>query len=528
MSAEGSSSRSSRPARPRARLTFAMAAVSVGLSLASPYGPSTAAASAPPDPQSLDDTALSDFSADGTAAVVGFKVSYPKAVLALVISGGAIESISQADGLGRSQAIAGPFPVPAATSAALLVGPTVPGTDIPIPDGVRRALTSVDFQALPNYCQSQYPGPGGKDVEKYCGGPLLGGPKEGAEGAALNGVAEARGDASEPLRATSKAVSRGGELRIFGFQTAIRNGSAATTSGINENGQSQGWAKSVADEISLLAGVVKISGLHAEALAVSNGRKDGVAWKTSFSFREASVVGIPVRIDSGGVSVDAQRVPADELSSQSDKLEDQLKALDLQIRLVPASPARVDGPRVEVESAGIEIVHQGSTLTAANSVYHLGLARAGASGLATGGPEEAGPAAAAAGGASEDGSPDMSDAPLAGAEPAGTVAENPVAYLVADDRAPSSGQTDSGLTSSSSDEESPLGTRSGELQSPNDLDSAAGVDPERPAELALGRRLSNQSPFEPGRLRTSFAAVALVIVAASASMWLRSLIGSKS
>ncbi|HZQ27315.1 MAG TPA: hypothetical protein VFA94_06425 [Acidimicrobiales bacterium] len=322
---------------------------------------------------------LSDFNAGSSAGVVDFRFSYPNLVLPYVVSGGILEASTLAAGTGRAQGIAGPMPIPILTSGQALVPTNDPITGTPVPQEIQDAMKSINFAGFPNYCQSDYPAPQpGSDVGN-CGGPNFDDPKMGGTAAGVNGYTQSTGDGDKPLQSKATATSRAAEMTVPGLQLAVHNAWSSSTSGLNEQGAAQGHGQTEIGSVSLLSGAVRFNDIRSEAIAATDGVEPAAV--TSFTMKEAYVVGIPVIVSADGVSVNQQAVPGTSVRTLADQLSAALKANDLQIRLVPATPPNTVGGEVTATSAGVEVVHQGTSVTPTDSVYRFGFtsARADAS-----------------------------------------------------------------------------------------------------------------------------------------------------
>ena len=321
---------------------------------------------------------VADFNLTAVAGVVDFRVSYPDLILPFVISGGMLESTSVASGVGQAEGMAGPMPVPAMNSGGLLAPTNVPGTEIPVPEEARKGYGSIDFTRFPNACLSRYPAIREGDEEAYCGGSALGDEAAGGSAALANGHTTSTGDPDDPLQSRATSVSRAGDVAIPGLQTTVHNGWAKTSSGLNvQDGVPESRAETHADQLSFVGGVVQFTGVRSSAVVRTDGTDAGTSVQTAFSFQEASVTGIPVVIGPDGVSVNGEKLGDGQSPRQAAaQLGQALKGHDLEIRFVPAPPPIRENGQISVQSAGIEIVHRGSSVTPADSVYRFGFAAA--------------------------------------------------------------------------------------------------------------------------------------------------------
>ena len=336
------------------------------------------AAAAEPEAPLVVPGVVADFNLSATAGVVDFRVHYPDVFLPFIISGGILESSATASGAGTAEGIAGPMPVPAMNSGGLLAPTNVPGTEIPVPEEARQGYGSIDFTRFPNACISRYPEIRAGDAEAFCGGSAVGDEGTGFTAAAANGHTTSSGDPEDSLQTRAMAESRAWEVTVPGLQAAIHNGWAKTTSGLNpQDGVPESRAQTHADELSFLGGAVRFTGLRSEALVRTDGTEAGTSVTTAFTFRDASVGGVPVVVGPDGVAVREEALGSgDSPREAANQLGAALKANDLEIRFVPAPPPIRENGQISVQSAGIEIVHRGSTFTPADSVYRFGFAAA--------------------------------------------------------------------------------------------------------------------------------------------------------
>lgn len=323
------------------------------------------------------------FDVGGVGGVVDFRFSYPNLVIPFVVTGGVLEATSLASGAGRAQGSAGVMPVPIATSASLLIPGNDPVTGQPIPPQVRQAIQSVDFSKFPNYCQSDWPPVAEGGDEAYCGGPAAEDARLGFTAALANGKTKSSGDREDGLRSRATSESTGTEITIPALQTTVHGAWARSVSGLNADGVPEGRGEVEIDGISLLSGLIRFQGVRSETIAGSDGTPPGTTTTTAFSVRAASVAGVPVIVGRDGVVVDQQDlVPGATVQAASTALSDALKVNDVTVRLLPAPAPQVQGSQVSAESEGIEIVHRGTSVTPADSIYRIGFTAARASAFA--------------------------------------------------------------------------------------------------------------------------------------------------
>src|SRR5581483_12296607 len=98
-----------------------------------------------------------------------------------------------------------------------------------------------------------------------------------------------------------------------------------------------------------------------------------------------------------GVTVNSQAlVPGQSVQQAADAVNQALAKNEVQLRLVPAPPPQQNGAQVSVQSGGIEIVHKGTTVTPADSIYRVGFTSARASAVRTSGDDALGSGASQA------------------------------------------------------------------------------------------------------------------------------------
>jgi hypothetical protein len=326
---------------------------------------------------------VADFDVGAVGGVVDFRFSYPNLVIPFVVTGGVLEATSLASGSGRAQGSAGVMPVPIATSAGLLIPGNDPVTGQPIPPQVREAIQKVDFSKFPNYCQSDWPPVAEGGDEAYCGGPAAEDARLGFTAAVANGQTKSSGDPEDGLRSRATSESTGTDITIPALQTTVHGAWARSVSGLNGEGVPEGRGEVEIDGLSLLSGLIRFQGLRSETVARSDGTQPGTATTTAFSVRAAFVAGVPVIVGRDGVVVDQQAlVPGTTVQGATKTLNDALKVGDVTVRLVPAPAPQVQGSQVSAESEGIEIVHRGTSVTPADSIYRIGFTSARASAFA--------------------------------------------------------------------------------------------------------------------------------------------------
>jgi hypothetical protein len=319
-------------------------------------------------------TGLSDFDAQGVAAVVDFQYQYAKlGVIPFTVQGGVLQSISDASSSGNAKGVAGAMPIPLLANGSLANPTNDPITGQPVPEEIRNGYSKIDFQRLPNACKSEYPDIYGEERdEANCGGPASNDPAMGFTFGAVNGHTKSSGDKDDPLKTKAKSTSRGTDVFLPALQTTIHEAWAESTSGTNRDGLAESKGIVEIDSVKILNGLIELAGLRSEAVAVTDGTEQGSKTSTSFNLREAFVAGFPVVIGPDGVTINKEKLgPGKSPSDASKQVTEALKAADLHIRLAPPPAARKAGSQVSIASEGVEIQHQGSTVTPANSYYRF-------------------------------------------------------------------------------------------------------------------------------------------------------------
>jgi hypothetical protein len=196
----------------------------------------------------------------------------------------------------------------------------------------------------------------------------------------LNGHTKSSGTSDDPLTSAAESTSRGTDVNIPAMQTTIHGGWSKATSKRNGDGIPESRSELEIDGLAVLTGLIRIDGVRSEAVASSDWTNDGVTTSSAFNVREVRVAGVPVIVGRDGVTVNTEAlVPGTAVKQATDAVTAALKQNDVQIRLVPAPPPEHQGPQVSVQSGGIEIVHKGTTVTPADSIYRIGFTSARAS-----------------------------------------------------------------------------------------------------------------------------------------------------
>jgi hypothetical protein len=317
---------------------------------------------------------LSGFDAQGVAAMVDFQYQYAQiGVIPFTVQGGVLQSVSDASSSGNARGVAGPMPIPLLANGSLANPTNDPITGQPVPEEIRNGYSKIDFQRLPNACQSQYPDIYGEGSEEAnCGGPASNDPAMGFTFGAANGHTKSSGDEDDPLKTKSKSTSRGTDVFLPALQATLHDAWAESTSGTNRDGLAESRSIVEIDSVKLLNGLVELAGLRSQALAVADGTEQGSKATTAFSLREAFVAGFPVVIGPDGVAVNKEKLsPGTSPAEATKQVTEALHAADLNIRLAPPPAATKAGSQVSIASMGVEIQHQGTKVTPANSYYRF-------------------------------------------------------------------------------------------------------------------------------------------------------------
>ena len=233
---------------------------------------------------------------------------------------------------------------------------------------------------MPNQCKSEYPDLYDQGREdRSCGGPAQEDAKLGYTAGLANGHSRSTGERNDPLKAANESVSRGVDVTVPALQMKIHDGWAQTKTGINPEGVPESRATVDIDSVAILTGLIQLKGIHSEGIAISDGTEAGSKFTSTFSLREAFVAGVPVVIGRDGVSVRSDALlPGKNVQDAAKEVSESLKAADVQLRLIPAPATSKQAGHASSQAQGVEIVHQGATLTPSNSSYRFGFVSASA------------------------------------------------------------------------------------------------------------------------------------------------------
>lgn len=322
------------------------------------------------------DTAAADvgsFDANGVAGVVDFQYQYAKiGIVPFTVQGGMLESFSDASSSGNASGVAGPAPIPLLANGSLANPTNDPITGHEVPEEIRNGYSKIDFQRLPNGCRSQYPdlyGDGGDEAN--CGGPASNDPALGFTFGAANGHTKAQGDPKDALKTKSLSTSRGTDIGLPALQAKIHEAWAESRSGMNKDSLAESSGIVDLSGVEILGGLIKIAGVHSEAIATTGGTEANSKTTTAFTIHDAFVAGFPVVIGPDGVTVDKQKTPAVSLADANKAVNDALSKADIGIRLAPPPVPTKNGSQVSIQSSGIEIINRGQQVTPANSYYRF-------------------------------------------------------------------------------------------------------------------------------------------------------------
>ena len=266
-------------------------------------------------------TGVALFDARSVGSIVNFSFHVPEAFFPFQITGGMLESTGRATSSPQAFGTAGLAPVPLATSIGLVIPQVIPGTEIPVPDDVQQAFKSIDFTALPNGCQANYPPVNEGQEEATCGGPYQRDAALGFTAAGLNGHVRTVGTFEDPFATRTVALSRASDITVPGLQAKFHQAHSRSDTGLNGARLPEGRAVAAIDSLSILGNLLRIDGIRSETVAATDGTAQGAAVQSSLTIRAASVFGIPVTIGPDGIAVNHQAVPSTELRTLAAKVE---------------------------------------------------------------------------------------------------------------------------------------------------------------------------------------------------------------
>jgi hypothetical protein len=457
--------------------------------------------------------------------VMSFTFHIPQ-IVPLTIVGGAFDSSALANSLPQGFGTAGVMPVPAASSAGILVPREVPQLGTPVPPEVHKAFTSFDYTNTPNYCQAVFP-PSRKGLdEAHCGGPAQEDPALGFTSATMNGHVIATGDFDDPLKTRTVAESRGEDATVPGLQARFRNASSQAVVALNDDGIPQSQARAEATAVELLGGMVKLSNVTSESTVVNDGTEQGATGATAFNVGSTSILGVPVRLSPEGFTVIDPAAPAVDAKALTDAVNKAANVSGFSMRMFPASPVKVDQGVVTAESGGVEISYGVDKPTPARVVQRYGYTVASLSALAgdpltvdteAGSFAEDGPSGGGDG--SSGGTPDAAATAWPGTSDQatiGTVPLNGPAPPVADMWSPQAGSADFAL---GGDFETAAPAPGDGSTTDVGSTQAAGPPGEHQPQLTETRLIAT---LDPGRLRGVYLALAVLLFGAPLVLRLRS------
>jgi hypothetical protein len=319
-------------------------------------------------PQSASaEAAVTSFNIWGRGALVHAYVSVPEAFLPFTVEGGVFESYGKIESLPHAFGYAGAVPVPIATSAGIVLPEG-------IPENIREGIRSVDYKALPNYCQADFPASKDKGEESYCGGPAQPQESLALTGAAVNGHVKATGDYDDPGKTSILSESRAVEVGVPGIQSRILGGATSFRSFVNDEGIPIAEASAHIESLNVLGSLVRFDQVESSANVVNDGTEGGSAGRVSLTIAGATVAGIPVRVTSEGVTVSE---PVQGMSPQQ-ATEAVNKSLadagGASVRILPGSGIHRDGNRLIAQSPSLVVEYNSQTPTPAHVIEEFGLA----------------------------------------------------------------------------------------------------------------------------------------------------------
>jgi len=341
---------------------------------------------APPAPKNPEDVSpagtISLFDAKSQASVESFFFHAPKAVFPFKVEGGFLQSTATATSSPRAFGYAGPAPVPLLTSAGLVIPEQIPGTGVPIPEEVRKGFQSIDYTALPNYCQASFPAATDSGDEAYCGGPAQTQTSLGFNSATVNGHVKTTGSFDNPLATRTDAESRGEDVFVPALQATYHAAYAKAEGGVNGQGLPQASGVAEFQRAQFLGSLVVLENVRSQTIVATDGTEQDTASRSTLTVGNAAVFGVPVIITTDGVTVAQEAAPNSSPKPLTDALNKQMAdAHGLTVRLIPAPPVQRTGSEVIAESGSIEIAYDSQDPTPVRVVHRVAYTRAAVNAL---------------------------------------------------------------------------------------------------------------------------------------------------
>lgn len=380
----------SRNSRQRRRRRSMAAGALAAFILAAPALADTAPAQKNPDELSPAGT-ISLFDAKSQASVESFFFHAPKAVFPFKVEGGFLQSTATATSSPRAFGYAGPAPVPLLTSAGLVIPEQVPGTGLPIPEQVRKGFQSIDYTALPNYCQASFPAATDGGDEAYCGGPAQTQTSLGFNAASVNGHVKTTGSFDDPLATKTLAESRGEDVFVPALQATYHAAYARAEGGMNGQGLPQASGVAEFQRAQFLGSLVVLENVRSQTIVATDGTEQDTASRSTLTVGNAAIFGVPVIITTDGVTVAQEAAPNSSPKPLTDALNKQMAgAHGLTVRLIPAPPVQRTGSEVIAESGSIEIAYDSEDPTPVRVVHRVAYTRAAVNALVESGSLDVG------------------------------------------------------------------------------------------------------------------------------------------
>jgi hypothetical protein len=377
--------------RPRHRRRSVAAGALAAFILAAPALADTAPAT-PKNPEDLAPAGrISLFDAKSQASVESFFFHAPTAVFPFKVEGGFLQSTAVATSSPRAFGYAGPAPVPLLTSAGIIIPEAIPGTGVPIPEDLRKGFQSIDYTALPNYCQASFPAARDGGGEAYCGGPAQTQTALGFNSATVNGHVKTTGSFDDPLATKTESESRGQDVFIPALQATYHAAYAAAQTGINGQGLPQASGVAEFQRAQFLGSLVVLEGVRSQTIVATDGTDQGTATRSTLTVGSAYIFGVPVVITTEGVVVAKEAAPNSSPKPLTEALNKQMAdAHGLTVRLIPAPPVQRTGSEVIAESGSIEIAYDSQEPTPVRVVHRVAYTRAAVNALVESGSLDVG------------------------------------------------------------------------------------------------------------------------------------------